>query len=133
MKSILRALLINGFSLWLLSHFIPGFLFTGDFKNLVVGAVLLSLINFFLGPLFKLLLIPINILTLQLFSWLTNAIALYVLTLLAPQFSFHPWNFSGLEYAGFTIPTVQLTYFYTLILCGFVLSLITRLLRWIAK
>jgi putative membrane protein len=72
MKLILR-ILINAFAIWLTSMLLSGFSFTGSFLNLIIVAVIFGLVNALIRPIVKLLTLPINILTLGLFTLVINA------------------------------------------------------------
>lgn len=71
----------NAIGIFLAAKFIEGFNFSGTLVNLLIAALILSLINIFLRPLLKLLFGPFIILTLGLFLILINAFLLYILDL----------------------------------------------------
>ncbi|MDI6734370.1 MAG: phage holin family protein [Patescibacteria group bacterium] len=73
----------NAIAVLAANYFIVGFIFKGDFVDLVVAALVLTLINTFLRPVLKLFLGPIIILTFGLFTIVINAITLYLLDILS--------------------------------------------------
>jgi len=131
MKTLLRYLLINLVSLWATTRIIPGLSYTGGIKSLLVGAVAFMLINFLLVPLLKILFLPLNLLTLGLFAWITNVLALFALTTIVSDFVLAPYTFSGLNYNGFEIPAFELSAFLVAIAASFLIGFITHLLQWI--
>lgn len=64
-------------------NFIKGFEVTGGFAKLAMVAGILTLINFFIKPIFTAILSPLIALTLGLLHILINAVMLYVLDLLS--------------------------------------------------
>jgi putative membrane protein len=131
MKSLFRYFLINLVSLWITTEVITGLYYTGGFRVLLIGAGIFTLINLILVPLIKILLLPLNILTLGFFAWLTNVIALYALTTIVPYFKLRPFIFSGYELNGFIIPGVELSVLWVAIVASILIGLITHILHWL--
>lgn len=131
MKSLLRYYLINFVALWITTEIIPGLSYTGGISILARGALIFMVINFLLIPLIKLLLLPLNLLTLGFFAWTTNALALYVLTMLMPKFKLLPYQFPGFEYQGFIIPSVELSVLWVAIIASLIIGIITHFLHWL--
>jgi len=77
--------------------YLPGLTYTGGIKSLIIGAVVFMLINFIMVPLLKLLFLPLNLLTLGLFAWLINVLALYALTTIVSDFMLKPFHFDGVN------------------------------------
>ncbi len=132
MKTLLRYFLINLVSLYLTTRFLPGLQFTGGIKSLAIGGVTFMLINFILVPLLKILFLPLNLLTVGLFSWLGNVLALYALTTIVSEFDLTPYYFPGTTLAGVNIPAMELTTFWVAVLASLVISIITHFLQWLA-
>ena len=131
MKVVLRYFLINLASLWLTTVLIPGLSVTGGFKSLLIGAVVFALINILLVPVLKVILLPLNLLTLGLFAWITNVIALYALTTIISQFKLMPFAFEGFDFYGFTIPAIYLSTLWVAIIASLLIGLITHFLQWL--
>lgn len=74
MKFILTWL-INAISLYILDILFKGISFT-DNKALLITALMLMLVNSFLGPILKILSLPLTIISLGLFSFILNAFVL---------------------------------------------------------
>lgn len=132
MKTLLRYFLINLASLWIATEAISGLTYTGGFRSLFVGASVFMMINIVLVPLLKILLLPLNLLTLGLFAWLTNVLALYALTTIFSAFALVPYTFEGLEIFGIVIPPIDLTTFWVAVAASFMIGIITHFLQWLA-
>lgn len=131
MKHLLRYFLINFISLWITTEIIKGLTYSGGFKSLLTGAVVFTIINFLLVPLLKILLLPLNLLTLGFFAWITNVLALYALTNFLPQFKLIPYFFPGFVYDGFMIPATQLSTLWVAIIASLFIGLLTHFLQWL--
>jgi putative membrane protein len=121
MRWLLRHLIITGLSVYLISLILPGFSLSGGLTSLALTAVILTLVTKLVKPLINLVMLPINLLTLGLFRWVTQALTLYLADWLSPDlaissFSWHEWHFSA---------------WWTLIFASFLLSLSQSALRWL--
>lgn len=131
MKKILRFFLINLASLWVTTQIISGLTYTGGIKSLIIGALAFMVINLILVPLLKILLLPLNLLTVGLFAWITNVLALYALTTVVADFQLIPYTFAGLYYRGFEIPSYDLSPFWVAVVASFLIGVITHFLQWL--
>lgn len=131
MKRILRYFLINLASLWITTLIIPGLTYTGGVKSLIIGGMAFMAINLVLVPLLKVLLLPLNLLTLGLFAWITNVLALYALTSVISDFQLVPFNFAGANFNGFIVPAYELSPFLVAVAASFLIGLITHFLQWL--
>ncbi len=131
MKTLLRYFLINLVSLYTATGLIPGLTYTGGLKSLALGAAAFMLINFIMVPLLKILFLPLNLLTVGLFSCLINVLALYALTTVVSDFRLLPYFFPGLTLGGFNIPAMEMTPFLVAIAASLVIGVITHFLQWL--
>lgn len=69
---------VNAVALGLADHFFKGLAFIGGFKTLVLAALIFGLLNTFIKPLLIFLTLPINLLTLGLFTLVINAAILRI-------------------------------------------------------
>ena len=130
MKTILRYFLINLTALVIATQLIPGLTYTGGLKSLMIGAAAFMLINWILVPLLKILFLPLNLLTVGLFSWLVNVLALYALTTVS-SFALIPYRFPGLSISGVAIPAMDLTTFWIAVIASVLIGVITHFLQWL--
>ena len=133
MKGIFRSFLINLFTLSLASKIVLGFKLENGWQTYVLGAMVLSLILIFIKPLLKLLFLPINFLTLGVFSWIINVVVLYLLTVFVPQIKVSAFQFLGFSYQGFTIPSMYFGNFQSFIVISFIISIISNFLTWLSR
>ena len=72
MKSLIRSLILTGLSLWVIDVLMEGISFPNT-QTLVITALVLGVMNAVVKPILKVLSLPINIMTLGLFSFVINA------------------------------------------------------------
>lgn len=133
MKKYLRQFFVNFLSFWLTGKLITGVYFGQGLKTMALAAVSLTAINLIIKPLIKILLLPINFLTLGGFRWLINVLALYLVTQIVSQFEISSFLFEGFTYQGFSIPEISFSTFWAYVIASFFLSLVTTFLLWLSK
>jgi len=69
----------------ILSKFLPG-IQVASFRTAFWAAIVLSLVNLFIRPLLLILTLPANILTLGLFTFVINALMIWLVSAIVPGF-----------------------------------------------
>lgn len=133
MKGLLRNYFINLGALWTVSQAIPALVINDGFKGLGLGALAFMAANIILVPLLKVLLLPLNLLTMGIFTWLSNVLALYFLMIIIPSFKLFPYYFPGLTFSGFVIPEASLTTFQVAIVVSLLMGFIIHIIQWLVK
>jgi putative membrane protein len=85
MKGFLLRWLINSISLFAVVHIAPGITLNRG-MTAVIAALVIGLFNAFLRPLILILTLPVNLLTLGLFTLLVNGSLLYMASFLVKGF-----------------------------------------------
>ncbi len=86
MKLIIR-LLLNGLALVITDKLLTGITIS-DYKTVAFAAVLLAVVNTFIRPVLLLISLPLNFMTLGLFTFVINALLLSLVAwILGPSFS----------------------------------------------
>ncbi len=88
MRSILAKWVLNAFALWIVSNVMSGISVSGTLAVFVAAAVI-GLVNALLRPILIFLTIPIQILTLGLFTFVINGALLWLASVLVPGFEVH--------------------------------------------
>lgn len=78
-------LIINTLALLIVSYIIPGFRLD-NLTSALVAAVMIGLVNTFIKPLIVLITLPLNFLTLGLFTFIINILMLFLAAALTPGF-----------------------------------------------
>ena len=84
--SILINWLVSGLAILVTAYLLPG-VHVSSFTSALVAAVVLGVINAFIKPILLILTLPINLLTLGLFTFVVNALVIMLTANLVPGFS----------------------------------------------
>lgn len=87
---ILLNVLISGLAVLVSAYVIPGVKVDGFFTAIVV-AIVLALVNAFIEPIVLFLTLPINILTLGLFTIVVEALMVMIVAAIVPGFVISGW------------------------------------------
>lgn len=121
-----------GLGLYLLPTIVEGASISGNINTYFWGGLLLTLMNLFFRPLITIVTLPLNLATFGLFSFVTNVVLLYLLTVLMPQISIHAFAFHGATIFGIVIPHVYFNPFLAFIAAALTLSLLMTGMKWLA-
>src|SRR4051812_47866616 len=84
-KFVLRWL-VNFLGLWAAASLLSGIGYQDKLRVLIVAALIFSIVNAFIRPLIIILSLPAIVLTLGLFTFVVNALMLYLVEVLYPRF-----------------------------------------------
>lgn len=84
MKAIIK-LVLMGVAVMISAYVVPGVSVSG-FWVAVIAAVILSIMNFVIKPILVLFTLPINIMTLGLFTFIINAVMVLLVSSIVPGF-----------------------------------------------
>ncbi|OGH23717.1 MAG: hypothetical protein A2958_03080 [Candidatus Levybacteria bacterium RIFCSPLOWO2_01_FULL_38_13] len=133
MRTIIRNIVFYSFSLFALTQIISGVKITGGIETFVLGGAVLSIMFLIIKPVLDLIALPFNLLTLGTFSFLSNTVILYLLTLFVPEIKVTSFLFKGFSYSGFIIPRTEVNQVFALIVSGLTLSAIITFLTWLIR
>ena len=85
MKNLITVTLINVFALFIVSNILSGIIIA-SWQTLLVSAIVLSFINIYLKPIIKIIMLPVNLLTLGIFTLFINAFLLTIVEKLVNGF-----------------------------------------------
>lgn len=111
MKLLIK-LLLNAFTLWIVSYLIPGFYFEST-QALIVTAVVVGVVNTFIKPVLQVVFIPLSIITFGVAALLINVVLL--------------WGVS------FVVPGFEIDGFWTAVISSIVLSLVSFFLNKLSQ
>ena len=123
MRNLLIKILATAASFYVAKYFLQGFHIADTWSAYLVASLVFVIFNFVLTPIIKLLLLPINLLTLGLFRWLTNVLVLYLFDLLYDGIQISAYTFEGYHSAIISLPPGHLGLFWVLVLASLLMSL----------
>lgn len=133
MKSLIRNTTVNAFALYLLSITLAGVSIAGGLITYLFGGIALSVMNITVRPLLSILSVPLNLVTLGLFSFFSNAIILYLLTVIIPDIEISAFTFKGFSFVGFVVPDIYFNSLFAYVAAAAVLSLFYSYFEWLTK
>ncbi|MBV9102570.1 MAG: phage holin family protein [Candidatus Eremiobacteraeota bacterium] len=77
---------INAIALYLIAKFVPGFNHDVGVVTALIAAIIFGLVNAIIGPILRLVTLPINWITHGVFSIVVNYILFWLTVLIAPNF-----------------------------------------------
>ena len=133
MKTIIKHLLINTGTLYLVSSIVHGMEFANGFTTLLIAGAVLTITTMLIRPLINILLLPINLITFGLFKWVSYAITIYLVTLLVSGFKIREFLFPGFSTYWFNIPEIALTGLFAFLAFSFIISFVSSTIYSILK
>ncbi len=107
MKKIIRMLLFSAVAVYLTSLWDRGFVVSYDFIVIVKASLLVALMFYLVRPLSKLILLPLNILTLGVISTVVYCFLFFFLTRYFGLINIKEWTFSGFNLLGFAVGQIK--------------------------
>jgi len=132
-RPFLRITLFNSFSIFFISQILPGVRVEGGIVTYLFGGLALTLLFVLLRPVLHVLTLPLNLVTLGMFSFLSNVIIFYLLTVFVTGISITSFTFTGINYAGFVIPQVYFNTLFAFIIVAFLQSAGVSFLNWLIE
>lgn len=103
-------LAVTIFAFWVAVQLLPGMSFTGTLADWVVAAIVFGVVNAIIRPILMLLTLPINVVTLGLFTLVINALMLWLTS----------WISAALTVDGF----------FTALLGALVIAVVSTVINW---
>lgn len=129
---LLKKFLLAVASLLILTQLIPSVGISNNWQDLFYSAFVLTVLLFAVKPLLNLVLIPLNLLTLNFFSWILQIIIFYIWIVIC-DVSVSSWQFNGVNFGAVTLSSVYLVKWQVVIISTVVFTIINSLLSKIFK
>lgn len=131
MKSLFRHYIITLFVLSIVDYGITGISISGGIKTYLIASFFLMLLNMFIKPIIKIVLLPISVVTLGMTGIFINSFLLFILDHFMSEITVTAWKFNGLGLAGYSIPPIEFGIIPTYIICAISISFLISFLRWL--
>lgn len=133
MKSFLKSLFTYLLSIHLLSLIIPSVVLPLSFINYCYAVIIYVILFKITRPFLNILILPLNLVTLNLTSWILNIILFYLWIVLTPGVSVSKWTFEGLSLGIISLSSVTLQSWQVIILSAILLFLVVKFISWLIK
>lgn len=129
MKKIFRMIIFSGVAVILTALWNKGFIIQFDPTSILKASLAIALVYYLIIPLSKLILLPINVITLGLFSTVFYALIIYFVLTNLHLISINDWIFPGTNFLGITINKFSIPSFYNVFISSLSISTIINLLE----
>ena len=131
MKKIFRMIIFSGIAIFLTAYWNKGFIIKLDPMIFLKASLMIALVYYLIIPVSKLILLPLNIITLGLFSTIFYALVIYFLLTNMSLISIKDWVFPGVKLFGITLGKINISSFYNIFISSFSISTIINFLETI--
>ena len=132
MRRLIKSIILDMLTLWILAEFLHTMTFT-SFSLLLASAFWLTIIGMLVQPVVKLLVLPLNFLTLGLLRWVPVAISLLLMSYFVDGVSLNPvWVEQG-TYLNFSISEIRLGFLASLVAVSLAYVWTKRILAYLLE
>lgn len=129
MRHFIKALIISAVSFYIAYKLILTIKIGADPQNLLFIIGGLFIISQIINPIFSLILLPINLLTFGLVSFIVNIAFIFALLRFLPGFSMSAYDFPGANIEGFIIPPFAFGEIQTILLTALIITVSHKILH----
>jgi len=133
MRGFIIKILATAASFYVAQYFLDGFQIENSWSVYLITSLVFVIFNFILTPIIKILLLPINLLTLGLFRWLTNVLVLYLFDLVYTGINISGFTFTGYSSTIISLPAGYLALFWVLVIASLLMSITYSLIALLFK
>ena len=133
MKSLIKKYFKITLIIYLLTLVIPSFKITGGIQSFFISTLILTILYYLLRPIINIILLPLNLITLQLTAWIVNIVMFFLWLLLTPNvkvggFTLTEFNLGSIHLSHLNLPSWEVS-----ILAGILLTISVQCLDWITE
>ena len=118
-------------SLHFLTLIVTAFNINGPWYDIFYSSFILTVLLIIIKPVLNLIMLPLNISTLNLSSWILNILIFYLWTYLVPNVSINAWKFQGAELGIISLSPMDFSYFATLIIVSVLFIILIQSANWL--
>jgi putative membrane protein len=133
MRKILKFTLLSAFSLTFQNQIWGNLTFNQSLWTIIKVALILAIFEILLKPLLRILLLPINLLTLGLFRIVINTVGFYMAIFLLSDFQVNPIHTTTFIWQGINIPALNFTGFLAFAINSTTQNIIFGIFKYILK
>ncbi len=123
MRTLIVKIIATMVSFYATASLVAGFHIDATWQSYLISAIIFLLFNLLFTPIIKLLLLPINLLTLGLFRWITQVIVIYLFDVIYTGITISPYYFGGYTSGLFALPAGEISSFWVYCLSALIMSL----------
>ncbi len=129
MKRIIKAIAFSAIAIYLTSLWNRGLVLPEHLDGFIKAGLVIALIYYIILPLSKIILMPLNLLTFGLMSFIFYLFVLHLLNRGFTILTITGWHFPGWQILGINFPAGEISYLGNLVLTSLSLSSIINILE----
>lgn len=129
MRHLIKSFIITAATVYLVYSIVPTIDFGQDIKNIALFAGGIWVISQLISPIFSVVLLPINLLTFGLLSFILNIAFVFALINFLPGFSVSSYNFPGANIDGLILPRMSFNEVGTISLVALIITIVQKTLH----
>ncbi len=130
---IIRNILLEAISLYILTQLLPGFIVFGGIQTYLIGGAILWLLSITLKPALNFVAAPFYLITFGLVSIITHALIFFILTKIIHSIQIMSFTLASFSLLGVTIPKFSFNLLEAFIIVAATQIMIKWIILWIAK
>jgi len=114
--------IFSAFALFLTSLWNKGFILNENVTSFIISIIAITIIYYLIAPILKLILLPLNLLTFGIASFLSIVFLLHLLNSGFHLFTIQEWTFKQMNLFDYALPSLKISYVFNLILSSVSIS-----------
>ncbi|RJQ26163.1 hypothetical protein C4577_04010 [Candidatus Parcubacteria bacterium] len=131
MKQLIRKIFVSSIAVYIASLLLTGLKIQGGYENYLIAGVFITFADYVIRPVISIITLPFNAITFGLFQVVVNAILLYIITLIYPKLSIGSFQFPGISYSGFAIPSFYSNEILSYVIISVTIYSVIKLFFWL--
>ncbi len=131
MIKVIKKYILVALCLHFLTLIVPAFRINGPWYDIFYSSFILTVLLLIIKPVLNLIMLPLNILTLNLSGWILNILIFSLWTHLVPNISISAWKFKGAELGIISLSPMDFSYFVTLIIVSILFIILVQFANWL--
>ena len=133
MRALLQQYLFFVTSIFLVARFLPGLSYGNSLEILLESSLILFIVHFSVRPIVNLIALPINVLTLGVFSFLVNGLMIYLVALVIPSFRVTSFYFPAVSLSVIRVNSFEVGTILSYVVIAFFISVVRDFLLWLCS
>lgn len=131
MRRIIQDIATNAVALFILQLFLKGLVVRGGVASYILSGGFIFLGDTILKPILSIISLPFNILTMGLFSTISNGAALFLVTYFYKGIQISGFLFPAISYKTIQTPSFYMPTIFAYIMIAFAIELVKRLIYFV--
>lgn len=133
MRALLKKYLILAGVLYLVKTLIVSFKIEGDIQSYMSAVFILFFIRTLISPIINILILPLNLVTLNLTNWLLQILLIFVWVMIIPQVTVTFWDVPAVNFGSVNLSSMHLSWLPVFIIVSLTIIIFYRIAYWIFK